>query len=76
MISGTIPEYGELMASLLICPASTAQPQQHSLNSTTDGRDSASDHCMPLPRYDVGQRPLNPIHFLTNHPDRLLTTRI
>src|SRR5712671_1375894 len=36
---------------------------------------SASDHCVRLPRYDLGQRPLNSIHFFTNHPDRLLIAR-
>ena len=29
-----------------------------------------------LPRYDLGQRPLNSIGFFTNHPDRLLIARI
>src|ERR1019366_2523273 len=29
-----------------------------------------------LPRSDLGQRQLNPIHFLTNHPNRLVIARI
>jgi hypothetical protein len=39
-------------------------------------RFSGDNHCMRLPRYDLGQSPLNSIHLFTNHPDRLLIARV
>ena len=38
-------------------------------------RRQSGEVCVRLPRYDLGQRPLNSIHFFTNHPDRLLIAR-